>query len=180
MNCFDRMPHPKSSLATQRLGVHLKIAACMIKTLCKMKHFIRTAYGDSTWSYTGKSNRPLQGAVQYNGAASPIFIANSCMILSYLQSQVTGVYFTSAISLPVFSIVAILYMDDSDILITATQNDESISSNVNRTQKAAASYQSAVYQTGGAVRPDKCRWYLIQFQWNKINGHTLKIKKQTH
>ena len=69
-------------------------------------------------------------------------------------------------------------MDESDILITATQKDESISSTFNRTEKAAAIYQSAVHQTGGAVRPDKYRWYLFNFNGNKINGHILKIKNK--
>ena len=59
MNCFDRIVYPISSLVTQRLGFHPNIEACIIKTLYKMKHFIRTAYGDSTWSYTGELNVPL-------------------------------------------------------------------------------------------------------------------------
>ena len=174
MNCFDRMAHPVSSLATQRLGVHPNIATCMVKTLCKMKHFIRTAYGDSTWSYTGTPNLPLQGAIQGNGAASPIFIAISCVILSYLESQIVGIHFISAISLSLFSIVAILYVDDSDILIAALQKDETSSSIFRRTQKAATSYQSAVHQTGGAVRPDKCRWYSIHFLWKNDKWTYLK------
>ena len=70
MNCFDRMAHPVSSFATQRLGVHPNIVACMIETLCRMKHFICTAYGDSTWSYIGKDNCTPEGAVQGNGADS--------------------------------------------------------------------------------------------------------------
>ena len=167
MNCFDRMAHPVSSLAAQRLGVHPNIAACMIKTLCQMKHFIRTAYGDSTWSYTGTPSRPLQGAVQGNGAASPIFIAISCVILSYLQSQAIGIQFMSAITMSIFSLIAILYVDDSDILVAAICNDESDTSIFSRTQKAATAYHTAVHQTGGAVRPDKCRWYSIQFEWKQ-------------
>ena len=41
--------------------------------ICKMKHFIRTAYGDSDWSYCGSPSKPLQGAVQGNGAASQFY-----------------------------------------------------------------------------------------------------------
>ena len=141
MSCFDRMVHPISSLATQRLGCHPNMAACMIKTLCKMTHFIKIAYRDSIWSYAGESNRLLQGSVQENGATSPIFIAISYVILLYEQSQVVGVYFISAISFLVFSIIAILYVDDSDILITAIQKDESVFSIFNRTKKTADTYQ---------------------------------------
>ena len=91
-NCFDRMAHPVPSLASQWLEVAPKVAQCMINTLCKMKHYIWTAYEDSDWYYGGdKETLPLQGSVQANGAASPIFIAISCIIISYLKHQTPGV-----------------------------------------------------------------------------------------
>jgi len=127
-NCFDRMAHPISSLCSQRLGVSSTVAQCMINTLCTMKHHVRTAYGDSDWSYSGTPTRPLQGAVQGNGAASPIFVAISCTILAYLESQVVGINVYSALTLTLFTLVAILYVDDSDILIAATRKDESAES----------------------------------------------------
>jgi len=164
-NCFDRMAHLVSSLCTQRLGVPPQITQCMIRTLCQMKHFIRTAYGDSKWSYIGAKNKPLQGAVQGNGAASPIFVAISCTILAYLERQVVGISAYSAITLTLFTLVAILYVDDSDILIAAVEKDETAYSVSKRAQKAATAYQNGVHQTGGAVRPEKCRWYSISFRW---------------
>ena len=170
-NCFNRMAYPISYLATQRLGVH---SSMYDQNSLLNKTFIRTAYGDSIWLYTDESNRPLQGVVQGNGAATPI----SCVILTYLQSKAIGVYFISAISLSVFSIIAILYVDDPDILITAIQKDESISSIVKRTQKAAAIYQLVVHQIGGAVRRDRCRWYLIQLQWKQDKWSYLKNKNK--
>ena len=75
MQCFDRMAHPVSSLATQRLGVHPNVVNTMIQTLCNMRHYIvRTAYGDSQDYYTGVKDRPLQGGVQGNGAAARYFL----------------------------------------------------------------------------------------------------------
>ena len=167
-NCFDRMAHPISSLCSQRLGVSSKISQCMINTLCKMKHYMRTAYGDSDWSYSGSSSRPLQGAVQGNGAASPIFIAISCVILAFLESQTTGISIISAITMSIFTLSAIMYVDDADILIAATHKNENYKSIRNRVQKSAKVYKAGVHQTGGAIRPEKCRWYLIAFKW--ING----------
>jgi len=26
-------------------------------------------------------------------------------------------------------------------------------------------YKAGVHQTGGAIRPEKCRWYIIGFKW---------------
>ena len=75
MQCFDRMAHPVSVLCTRRLGVSPMIVKTMITSLTKMKHFIRTAYGDSDFFYGANSIRPLQGAIQGNGAAAQIFVA---------------------------------------------------------------------------------------------------------
>ena len=55
----------------------------LITTLCQMKHYIRTAYGDSEDWYSGTDDEPLQGGVQGNGAAAPIFIAISCVLLIF-------------------------------------------------------------------------------------------------
>ena len=177
-NCFDRMAHPVSSLCSQRLGVSAKISKCMINTLCQMRHFMRTAYGDSDWSYCGSPSRPLQGAVQGNGAASPIFIAISCVILSFLESQTIGVYIVSAITMTIFTLSAIMYVDDSDILISSIQENENYTSIRNRAQKAAKVYKTGVHQTGGAIRPEKCRWYLICFKWvNSIAKYDHNPKK---
>ena len=109
--------------------------------------------------------------------ASPTFIAISCVILSFLQLQVVGVHIVSAITLSIFSIIAILYVDDSDILIAAKTMDESVEELCERAQQAADAYQIAVHQTGGAVRPDKCRCYIIAFQFR--NGKYVYDKKSS-
>ena len=129
MQCFDRMAHPISSLATQRLGVPANVAHSMITTLCQMKHFIRTAYGDSEEWYSGTSSRPLQGGVQGNGAAAPIFIAISCVLLNYLEGLVTGMKIQTAISLAIMTITAVMYVDDADIIIAARNHNESKTKN---------------------------------------------------
>ena len=164
-NCFDRMAHPISSLCAQRLGVSPNISKCMITSLCKMKHYVRTAYGDSDWYYCGTPSKPLQGAVQGNGAASPMFVAISCVILAYLESNTVGVSVLSAITLTLFAISAIMYVDDSDILIAAIEDNESKESIRDRAQQSATIYSEGVHQTGGAIRPEKCRWYSISFKW---------------
>lgn len=165
MQCFDRMAHPVSSLSSQRLGVHPLVAKTMINTLCYMKHYIRTAYGDSDDFYTGSQDKPLQGGVQGNGAAAPIFIAISCVMLNYFESLMTGFRIQTALSLTILSIAAVMYVDDTDILISANGPNETRASIIQRTQKAADIWNNAITQTGGALRPEKCKWYLITFNW---------------
>ena len=171
MQCFDRMAHPISSLATQRLGVPSNVAHSMITTLCQMKHYIRTAYGDSDEWYSGSTLRPLQGGVQGNGAAAPIFIAISCVLLNYLEGLCTGMKVRTAISLTIMVITAVMYVDDADIIIAAENHDETLESIVQRTQHAASTWRRGIHQTGGALRPEKCKWYLIHFQWKNAEWY---------
>ena len=165
MQCFDRMAHPISSLSTQRLGVPSTVVETMITTLCQMKHYIRTAYGDSDDWYSGTDDEPLQGGVQGNGAAAPIFIAISCVLLSYLESVIKGLHIKTAISLTVLTITAVMYVDDADILLAQLHQAETTESLMRRTQKAANEWRKGIVQTGGALRPEKCKWYLLLFIW---------------
>ena len=89
-----------------------------------MKNFMRTTYGDSEWSYIGEPSHPLQSALQGNGTASPMFVAISCVILSFLESQTIGVSIISVIALTLFTITAIIYEDQLDILIASTEPED--------------------------------------------------------
>ena len=47
-NCYDRMVHSFISLCVQRLGVSLSLVFALLRPLQESRHYIRTAYGDST------------------------------------------------------------------------------------------------------------------------------------
>ena len=84
MQCFDRMSYGAVSLASRRLGVGPRIIQSMLTTIQKMKHFIRTAYGDSREYYGNDNTNPLQGGGQGNGASMPFFIALTAIIIPIL------------------------------------------------------------------------------------------------
>jgi len=71
----------------------------------------------------------------------------------------------TAITLVLFSLIAIMYVDDTDILLAAKDSLESVSSLHKRALKVVNTYYNGVHQTGGAIRPSKCLWYLITFEW---------------
>ena len=158
MQCFDRMAHPVSSLCSQRLGVPKNIVKTMINTLTSMQHFIRTAYGDSEESYGGQDEmHPLQGAVQGNGAASPMFIAISCVLLESLSYYADGFHIVTAITLTTLTIIAVMYVDDTDLMVSTTSHHEPITNLLRRTQHSIKIWRKAVIQTGEALRPEKCK-----------------------
>ena len=167
MQCFDRMTHNACAIATRRFGVNPFVVQSMITTIQKMRHFIRSAYGDSRRSYGDDKENPLQGGGQGNGAAGPFFIALASILLPILESKVDGINLFSAISLTAITLIAVIYVDDSDFLIAARTPHESVTSVLERTQQAANVWQESVHQTGGAIRPHKCRWTIVDFKWRQ-------------
>ena len=174
MQCFDRMAHPVAALCTRRLGVPPMVVKSMVSSLTRMKHFLRTAYGDSAISYGGDLRKPLQGAIQGNGAAAQIFVAISCLMIAFLESECIGFHIRTSLSLTLISFIVVMYVDDADIMISASTITETIASLLQRTQHAADTWRIGAAQTGAALRPHKCKWYLIAFRWknNQHNFHT--------
>ena len=118
MQCFDRMAHPVCSLVSQRLGVSAPVIQCMLLAIQQMTHKIRTGYGDSERTYGFDMDKPLQDGGQGNGASLPLWLAISCILLSVLEAAVTGVHVRSSITLQLLAFIAIMYVDDTDIMLT--------------------------------------------------------------
>ena len=58
---------------------------------------------------------------------------------------------------------AVIYVDDTDILLTDATGNGTLEQVFLRAQKAAKVWQQAVYDSGGAVRPNKCYWTAVDF-----------------
>ena len=162
--CFDQMILSIGSLAFRRLGVPWKAVRTLTDTLRNMRHFIRTAHGNSSQYYEGTSSKPLQGGGQGNSAAGPMWVAISIILLSILATVPSNATFLSAISLATITFSAIMYVDDTNLLIIGDKHDnpETLTS---KAQTMINKWCNALWITGGCLRPDKCWWYLIQFEW---------------
>ena len=136
MQCFDRMAHPVCSLVSQRLGVHPSVVQCMLLAVQRMEHRVRTGYGDSDYTYGNDREHPLQGGGQGNGASLPLWLAISCIILSMLESEVIGVQVRTAITLQLVTFIAIMYVDDTDIMLSTLHDNESLQDVFTRTLTA--------------------------------------------
>ena len=82
-----------------------------------MRHYVRTAHRESDGHYTGSSTRPLQGGGQGNGAAGPMWIAISIVLLNIIATVSINTTLVSAMTLATLVISAIMYVDDTDILL---------------------------------------------------------------
>jgi len=164
MSNYDRMVHGASGLALRRMGAPPSAVKCMSSTVMNMKHFIRTAYGDSDSFYGGNPELPLQGGGQGSPAAPPMWIAMTVVLLHIASSHEAGVQLVSAISNILVAFSAIMYVDDTDLFTIAKPN-ESDTQLCLRTQMLADKWIDGLYATGAVLRPEKCWWLFIAFAW---------------
>ena len=88
-----------------------------------MRHYVRTGHGDSDTYYTGDNGRTLQGGGQGNGAAGPMWVAVSLILLSIMADFDLQSRCIAAISGICLTFSVIMYVDDSGILLMVEEND---------------------------------------------------------
>ena len=150
----------------QRMGVHQAPIVCMFTTIQNLNHYIRTIYGDSSLSFSGKLwTVPIQGVGQGNGAGPQIWAVVSTPVLNMLRAEGYGAFFKSSISGQELSFVGYAFVDDADLVTTAKDNDENYQVVVEKAQGSLTAWDGGICATGGAIEPTKSHWYLITFKW---------------
>ena len=84
-SCYDHINHTSALLALQQVGLAKEEVLSMFSSIQSMTHRVRTAFGDSTFTYGGtwdkqKWTLPPQGVLQGNGSGPTIWsISSSCI-----------------------------------------------------------------------------------------------------
>lgn len=130
-------------------------------------HFaLRTAFGDSDLTFTGAySNLPFQGILQGNGAGPAVWLAISTFLLRTLYEQGHFTKVVTPISLVVINLAGLIFVDDTNLILFERQG-ESSRSLTNRLQAAVDAWQGALHASGGALKPSKCKWSLLNYSWS--------------
>ena len=162
--CFDRMTLLISSLCLRRMGAPISVLQTLYETIATMKHYVRTGHGESQSYYTNPVGKYLQGGGQGNGSGPPTWICISIVLISIINAFPVNAAFTSAITGLTITLCAIMYVDDTDLLIAGNYHNDFIDVSA-KAQALAHKWCSALRITGGALRPEKCWWYLISFCW---------------
>ena len=92
-SCYDRIVHSIASMAMQRLGLPLQPIQCMITTIQDMDHYIRTGFGDSDTTMSGRNSEgaPFQGILQGNGSGPVLWLAVSTPLIEMMRTQGHGI-----------------------------------------------------------------------------------------
>ena len=119
-------------------------------TLQKIKHYVQSGHGDSKTFYSGTQDKPLQGGGQGNGAAGPMWIAISIILLKIIATLSINATLIAEIFLTTLTLSAIVYVDDTDILITAKET-ETTDDLKQSAQKIISKWCRALWISGGCL-----------------------------
>ena len=174
--CYDRIAHSIASLGARRWGVPQLAITCLLTTVQLMLFFLRTAHGDSDSFYSASTDQaaqnegnihPYQGTCQGNGAGPSLFLGVSAPCVLYMHGKGFAAHLVSAFSTAIFSIVGILYVDDTDLLAIASYPSESAEQVSIRMQDMVNHWRGCLRVTGGNLNPDKCNGTMIGFYWDE-------------
>jgi hypothetical protein len=155
--CYDRIAPPIASISLKRQGTPSSYVMMLFSTIREMKHFIRTAYGDSRDFYH-QQDVPFHGILQGNGAGPTIWAMVSSPLLDRMREKGHGIKIESSegtITIPAFA-----FVDDTD-LVQDNEGDEGIES----TQHAVSEWEDALRATGGLLVPHKCKFFVVAHEW---------------
>ena len=164
--CYDRMVHSIASICCQRWKVPKEAILAALGTIQKMKFYLRTNFGDSTTYYGGgEQGLPFQGGCQGNGGAPALWVAISVILIRVLREHGHVVEWTSAISQTVTMLIGFLFVDDTDLIVMGEDATASPETIIQRMQDNITTWYNSLNLSGGALRPDKCSWYLLAYHW---------------
>jgi hypothetical protein len=165
-NCYDRVAHAIASMVFQAFGTPPSACVSMLKAIQEMQFYLRTAFGDSKESVGAKIHLKTQGFMQGNGAAPAGWAVVSITIIHAHKKEGHGATFLCPITQYCHDACGILYVDDTDLIHLNLAEEETVVDAHAALQAAVDSWSSLLIATGGALKPEKCFYYIISFTWD--------------
>jgi len=163
-SCYDRIVLTVAALCLCRVGAPLASVASMVRTLHGMRHYTRTAFGDSNTSQGQREwGEPIAGIGQGNGAGPQIWAAVSSPLFEILRSEGFFALLIGAISGQSRKLAGFAFVDDTDLIVT-DEGDSELEV-AKKMQESVATWEALLSATGGALVPEKCFWYQVRFEF---------------
>ena len=169
-NCYDRVAHAIASLVFRAMGARLPMTLSMLTAIQQMQFFLRTAFGDSKNAVGSKIHLKTQGFMQGNGASPAGWTVVSIVILGAHKEEGHGASFICPVSQTRKDLACILYVDDNDLLHLQEDETSTMSDAQEALQASVSSWGNLLISTGGALKPQKCFYYVIGYEWDR-NGN---------
>jgi hypothetical protein len=163
--CYDRVNHAIMSLVWLVLtnGNILAIVASLI-CLQTMKFFQRTGFGEYKTFFGGNSFFPyMMGLGQGSRAAPSSWIQLSAVLVTIVKQFALGALIQDPISEELIHTMGALYVDNTD-LYTWKEHIMDPGELWCQTQIELEQWSCLLNATGGALKPEKCFWYLLDYE----------------
>jgi hypothetical protein len=108
-----------------------------------------------------------QGLCQGSGAAPSGWAVVSIVILNAHKAESHGATFHCPITKSTLHLVAILFVDDIDLIHIDLENLETLEDTHEALQRSVHSWGSKLIVSGGALKPSKCFYYLFDYEWTE-------------
>jgi hypothetical protein len=146
----------------------------MLTTLQDLQFFLRSGYGDSAGYVGGNKGSSTeviknQGMCQGNTAAPPAWTVVSIPMISAHKKKGHGAHLISPLLHLSCHLAGGQFVDDTDLFHLNMRACETAEEAHNRLQEAVINWGNLLNATGGALKPEKCSFYLMSFNW-KANG----------
>jgi hypothetical protein len=173
-NCYDSVLHSILSIGLQSVGVPLLAIKLVMLTLQTMSFWLLTAFGESKQAFGGTTDNPFFGISQGGGWSPSAFAIDSTLMINAYKRLGHGCNYISAITGTIFFFAAILYVDDTDLLVIARSPTEPLEEFYSRIQSFLWDWAKLVQASGGSLKPPKC---YVSINTYKFVGGKARVQK---
>jgi hypothetical protein len=187
-NCYYRVNHVIMLLVWLTL-LNGNIPPVVVALIClqTMKFFQRTGLGESKTYFGGRDLiKYIMGLVQGSRAEPPSWIQLSAVLVNMYKHLGLGSFITNPISQETIHTIGGLFVDDAD-LYTGNDTPTSLDRVTDltelwlKTQSNLDQWINILKALGGALKPEKCFWYLLDYIcvkgiWSYVDVSDFQLK----
>ena len=165
IGCFNRIDHTPAIITLMQFGIGYNASHTLFQVIQKSLHCIKTGYS-ICGPVNGNKSVPLAGCGQGNGLGPTLWALISTITLIVCKKAGHRIKFLTSITKLPISFMGYLFVDNADIVQGSKNvdtNDESLLPNF---QEFMRQWNGSIRASGGAVCPNKTKWFLIDFKCN--------------
>jgi hypothetical protein len=175
--CFNCSNSPVAGVSARAHHISAASTRLMLTTMQHMQYFVRTGFGISKEPIFGGKDGDLLMSLGQGSGAAPMGMYNIITLADNAYKRLGhGINMQTAISMRIFLLAAIIYVDDTDLLhwskFYGIEDKEFLAD----AQAYTIDWCMLVQATGGAVKPAKSFWYLLLL-WKFRGGKPILKQK---
>jgi hypothetical protein len=165
--CYDRVNHIVMSLVWLALTGNTPAIVAMLICLQTMKFFQCTGFGDSKSFFGGPCHEPyMMGLGQGNCTVPPSWIQLSAVMVNVYKQLDLGIDDHDPITSDRIHSMGAMFVDDLDLFMWKEAITEPIELML-QAQREVTQWSLLLNATRGALKPEKCFYYLLDYTCNK-------------